>query len=172
MTITTEHLIIRPLLVSDAEDVFEYESLPEITEPAGSTPITSLEQVQRTLEMWLEEDEKYAICLKETGKVIGHISVDPDSDEDREDTREFSFRIAPPYQKRGYMTETLRAMTAELFSRGIQFIWACCFKGNEASRRVIEKAGFEFIREGEFYSENLDKDFISLEYRISKMPET
>ena len=171
MDITTERLIIRPLAESDAEDIFAYASDARVMESAGRKAFDSLAETRETVREWVEEEERYALVLRETGRVIGHIAVEPDSEEEREDTRELGFMLLPAYQHQGLMTEAVRAVVPALFARGIEYVWACCFRDNPASKRLIEKCGFVLQQEGEYYSESLDRDFDTYEYRISKSGE-
>ena len=78
--IETERLYLRPRLVSDAEDIFAYASLPEVTWPAGFPPAESVEAEAYYLEnimpkRWSEKKipAGYGICLKGTNKVIGSV---------------------------------------------------------------------------------------------------
>lgn len=57
--IETERLYLRQRLVSDAEDIFAYVSLPELTWPAVFPPAESVEEEENYLEnimpkRWIE----------------------------------------------------------------------------------------------------------------------
>lgn len=107
--------------------------------------------------------------LLETNKVIGHIAVDPDSEEGRIDTRELGCVLNAKYHRRGIMSEAIGEVIDYLFrEEGVEIVWACCFQKNVASKGMIEKCGFHFIKEGTFYSSSLGKEFLSYEYCITK----
>ncbi|MCI3922686.1 GNAT family N-acetyltransferase [Paenibacillus sp. TRM 82003] len=56
----------------------------------------------------------------------------------------------PPYQGKGYMTESIAAMKAWLFEHpNVALVIADTEKGNTASHRVLEKAGATRYRESE-----------------------
>jgi len=64
------------------------------------------------------------------------------------------------------MSEAVKAVLKELENEGITYVWACCFKGNEASERLIRKMGFEFQKEGTFEAQN-DRTYESYEFRMT-----
>lgn len=57
------------------------------------------------------------------------------------------------------MTEVVYEILNYLFINDIEYVYACCFKNNNASKGLIEKCGFTLENEGSFYSESLDKTF-------------
>lgn len=170
MQLETARLIIRPMRETDAEAIFLYASDSRVTEPAGWKAHSCIQQTEAYVRSCLDDEKaaKHVITLRGTGEVIGQLSIDADSEEGRPDTRELGFMIRRDWQNKGYMTEAVNAVVDELFSEGIRYVWACCFKGNAASKRVIEKCGFAFQQEGEYESHSLGKTFESLEYRISR----
>lgn len=168
MEFQTEQISVRPLRMADAADVYAYASQPDVTEAAGWAAHVSPEQSARILASWVAENDHFAIVWRETGRVIGHIAVYPDSEEGRDDTRELGFVLRREYHRRGVMTAVVRGTLDELRRQGVRHVWACCFQGNEASRALIEKCGFAFRQEGEFYSDTLNKRFASLEYCLTQ----
>lgn len=167
MKIETERLTIRPFTGKDANDVHEYCSQAGVGEGAGWPAHESREQTSEILAGWMKDGCKHAIVWRETGQVVGHIAADPDSEEDRADTRELGCALNQKFQRRGVMTEAITAMLHYLFQNGIVYIWACCFQHNVPSKGMIEKCGFLFQQEGTYYSEALRKTFASYEYRLS-----
>lgn len=155
--------------MADLQDVYEYCSQPGIGVSAGWSAHKSIQETADILNSWITEECKHAIVLKGKGKVIGHISIDADSEEKRSDTREIGCALNEGYHRQGIMTEAIKATVNSLFQvEQIQYIWACCFQNNIASKGMIEKCGFIFQQEGIFDSKSLNKKFASYEYRISK----
>ena len=62
--------------------------------------------------------------------------------------------------------EAIGVVLKELAKHNIVYVWACCFKENVASERLIRSIGFEFQQEGVFNSPN-DKEYESLEFRMT-----
>ena len=74
--INTERLFIRPFRPRDAEDVFEWRSDPEVNRFMPYPCDGSVEEVRQRLEKWIADNDKFAIELKGTGRVIGDISLE------------------------------------------------------------------------------------------------
>lgn len=169
MQLYTNRLLIRPFLISDLPDVYEYCSQDGVGTNAGWAAHKSPEESGQILGEWISAGNKHAIVLLESDKVVGHISVDPDSEENRADTREIGCALNLRYQRKGIMTEALQAVLEYLFeSDTAEFVWACCFQSNAASKGMIEKCGFKFVQNGVFFASSLGREFPSYEYRISK----
>lgn len=168
MKLTTARLTIRPFQPEDVEDVHEYCAQPGVGENAGWPTHESMHQTSQILTDWIAAGYKHAIIWRENGKVIGHIAINPDSEENRTDTCELGCALNRDYQRRGVMTEVIKATVEYLFQNGVEYVWACCFQSNIPSRKMIEKCGFIFQQEGTYFSEGLHRTFPSYEYRVSK----
>lgn len=168
MKIETNRLLLRSFTEEDRNDVFEYCSQEDVGEKAGWPAHKSADDTAQALEDWINNKNQLAIVWRENGKVIGHVAIHEDSEEGRGDTRELGCALNHDYQCRGIMSEAVRAVIDFLFGHGIVFIWACCFQENIASRKMIEKCGFQFQQKGTFYSRKLDRTFRSYEYCLSK----
>lgn len=58
--------------------------------------------------------------------------------------RTLAFAVFPPYQRKGYMEEALNAYIAHVFrDQAISYIHCGHFADNEASRRLLQKTGFQ-----------------------------
>ncbi len=66
------------------------------------------------------------------------------------------------------MTEVLNAILEYLFSKNINYIYACCFQNNLASKHLIEKCGFDFEQEGSFYAKTMNKNFDTYEFVFTR----
>ena len=168
MRINTERLLLRNFSRGDVADVFEYCSQEGVGEMAGWPAHKAIDETEKMLDEWINNKNIFAIVWKKNGKVIGHLAVNADSEENRDDTRELGCALNRNYQRRGIMTEAIRAVLGCFFTNGIAFIWACCFQNNAASKGMIEKCGFSFQQEGTFYAKRLDKTFPSYEYRMTR----
>lgn len=167
MALHTADLLIRPFVPEDLEDVYAFCRLPQVMDPSGMAPAhTTIDQTRQELARWIEGGRRLAIVLPAAGRVIGEISVNPDSEEGREDTRELGFVLHPDYQHRGYMTQTVLAILEQLKERGIRYVWACCFVDNAPSKALIERCGFAFQQRGTYTVKATGQVHESLEYRI------
>ena len=145
--IETERLVLRVRIVTDAEDIYAYASLPEVAYPAGFPPVKTLEDEIYYLEHILpERNEKdnlpagYGIIVKGTDTIIGSVDF-PRRYED--DVLEIGYILHPDYWGRGYVPEAARALIdlgfKELVPHKIELV---CFGYNIQSQRVAEKLGF------------------------------
>lgn len=168
MKVETDRLLLRNFTYGDVDDVFEYCSQEGVGQMAGWPVHQSIDETKKILDGWTKNKDIFAVVCKENGKVIGHLAVNADSEENREDTREFGCALNRNYQRKGIMTEAILAVLNCLFAQGIAFVWACCFQNNIASKGMIEKCGFSFQQEGTFYAKRLHKAFLSYEYRMTR----
>jgi RimJ/RimL family protein N-acetyltransferase len=100
----------------------------------------------------MESKDIYCIVLKENGKVIGMIDLEPDGLRYGVNALVISYYLGEQYASKGYMTEALREMIRYVFDeRGVDVLAVRAFRDNEASGRLIEKLGFIYegcIRRG------------------------
>ena len=83
----------------------------------------------------------YAITLADNGAFVGCAGIEPHDDTD---TVELGYWIGEPYWNRGIATEAAHAVIDMVFrTRTIEAIEARCRVTNHASRRVIQKSGFQ-----------------------------
>lgn len=162
--IETTRTVLRNFQKDDLSALHDYAKLVGVGEGAGWKHHESLDETTAMLETFIVNKRAYAIVSKKEQKLIGHISVHPDSEGGKDDTKELGFVLHPNYHNQGIMTEVIQAILDNLFSQDISYVYACCFQNNSASKRVIEKSGFLFEQEGEFFSQSLAQVFSSYEY--------
>ncbi|WP_099866912.1 GNAT family N-acetyltransferase [Pararhizobium haloflavum] len=83
----------------------------------------------------------YAVTIAETGEFVGCAGIEPHADEE---TVELGYWIGEAFWNRGYATEAAHAVIDMIFrTRDVTAIEARCRVTNPASRRVIQKSGFQ-----------------------------
>ena len=145
--IETERLVLRVRTVADAEDIFDYASLPEVSYPAGFTPVKTLEDEIYYLEHILPERNQkdnlpagYGIVPKGTNNVIGSVDF---NHRHEDDVLEIGYTLHPDYWGRGYVPEAARTLIDLAFKElNLHKIELSCFGYNLQSQRVAEKLGF------------------------------
>lgn len=142
--IETERLILRDASVDDAEDMFEYAKLEEVTKYLSWKPHLSLKDSEKILEMLskeAKEKDSYvlkAIVLKENDKMIGTIDARIFGDGLKD--AEFGYCLNPKYWNKGYMSEALKAFIQGLHrEHGIENVFGSFERENIASKRVMQK---------------------------------
>lgn len=151
--IETERLILRPFKESDLEDFYEYASEEGVGEMAGWEHHASIEKSKEILDIFISEDKTFAICCKESGKVIGSLGVEFYGMEaaltefDGYVGREIGFVLAKKYWGKGLMPEAVKAVIDYLFNElDYDFLLCGYYDFNIQSKKVQEKCGFKPYR--------------------------
>lgn len=88
----------------------------------------------------------YAITKAENGEFLGCCALEPHQ---HDEALELGYWLGQPYWNKGYGTEAAHALIDMAFrTRQIDHIDARCRVTNIASRRVIQKCGFQFQGSG------------------------
>jgi len=152
-TIETDRLILRPFEQADLDDFFEYASVEGTGEMAGWHHHQDKQKSQEILDLFISEDKTFAVCLRQSGKVIGSLGVEKYGMEDKLTEfngyrgREIGYVLSRDYWGRGLMTEAVRAVIDYLFNEcDLDFLTCGYYDFNSRSRRVQEKCGFRPYR--------------------------
>lgn len=147
-TLTTERLILRPMRVSDAYDMYEYACRADVTEYLLWSPHDSIFLTKDYL-AYIEKRYKaaefydWAITLADSGKMIGtagFTKIDVQNS-----CGEIGYVLNPDYHGKGIATEAARRVIKFGFEDvGLHRIEAKFMRGNDASLRVMEKLGMTF----------------------------
>ncbi|MBR5048761.1 MAG: GNAT family N-acetyltransferase [Erysipelotrichaceae bacterium] len=91
---------------------------------------------------YVGRDDILAIRLRETGKLIGILSIFAQKDDG---SCEIGYGLGSRYWNCGYASEAVKRLIEHLFTdRNMKKIYASFFTGNDSSRRVMEKCGMTF----------------------------
>ena len=153
----TDRLLLRPWDEMDADELYELAKEPEIGFWCGWEPHKDIRDSLFALHNFLEAKETYAICLKETGRVVGSIGLLFDGDLIKNPNEcELGFWIGKPYQRKGYAFEAAEEIIRHAFDdMNIDLIWCSHYEDNIKSKGLQEKLGFSFCYIDE--KENLSK---------------
>ncbi len=141
-SIRTRRLVLRTARMSDAQDLYEYSSDPEVARHVLWTAHTSIHQTRNYIRYLLRQyksgaPSSYVITLKDNGKVIGTIGYMWVRPEDR--SAEVGYSLHRAYWNQGIMTEALEAVLALGFLRlNLNRIEAQHETANPASGRVMQ----------------------------------
>ncbi|MCX2720486.1 GNAT family N-acetyltransferase [Lentiprolixibacter aurantiacus] len=147
MILQTERLILREMLPSDETNMLRLHSHPQVQQYTGDTIITTLEGIHGKIEEKIAEYKKYGYgrwvaILREEMEFIGWagLSYLPEFDE-----IDLGYRFLPEFWGRGLATEASRAILKYGFEElKLNRIIAMALPDNEASIRVMQKAGMQF----------------------------
>lgn len=139
----THRVYLRPLQAEDKAALFEVVKHPEV---AKGNPWQSPENIQNFDFSWGEKQSYFgkelAFCDNDTGSVIGSGGVYIDEEHHK---ARLGYILHPPYWNQGYMTEIVKLLTSIAFERvGLHRVEATVYSFNQASSRVLEKAGYQY----------------------------
>lgn len=143
--ITTERLYLRSWTVEDMQGYILFGTDPDVMIPAGLKPARTAAEAREGLRRSVNTPWGFAITLRSTGEIIGQIKYQDDLTRSYVESLSVAFELAKCHWGCGYMTEALRAVVRNAFEEyDVDLLVASHFKGNERSKRVIERAGFLF----------------------------
>ncbi len=147
--IETERLLLRPWNDRDASSLYKYASDPDVGTPAGWQPHTSLDMSLEIIRTVFSAPETYAVVWKETNEPIGCCGIVPQgsrlSSEIKENDAEIGYWLGNPYWGNGIIPEAVTALIEHAKkSLNKDTFWIGFYDGNDKSRRVAEKCGFEY----------------------------
>lgn len=162
-TIQTSRLILRPLTVADAPDVFEWVGDPVANRYMPYSLYTDVEQVKGWIRQISPDDCEFGFVLKETGKVIGAGSIGLNDD----GKYELGYNLNRAYWGQGFATEAARALIQWAYNQlGARDFAAAYVTANAASGGVLRKCGFQFEKYGQYSrfdgSETFEATFMKL----------
>lgn len=143
-TLTTPRLLLRRFTSEDAPAMWELLRDEEVNTFLPWFPVKTLEEARQHLqERYLSQYSRvqsyhYAVCLRETGQLIGYANV---SDTE---ARDLGYGFRKEFWHQGFATEAARAMVEQLRRDGVPYITATHDVNNPHSGAVMRKLGMEY----------------------------
>lgn len=144
-----ETVELRPVEEEDVEFLQKLVNDPRVRAGIGaSEPINRTEEAE-WIDSISESDEIHLLfCLD--GTRLGILGMHPEHD--TWDNAEVGYMLTPEEWDKGYTTDALERFCQYCFEeRAMHKLWAKAYETNPASRRVLEKVGFQ--EEGIFRKE-------------------
>lgn len=144
----TQRLILRPLKMRDAHDLYAYARDPEVSRHVLWDAHESVWQSRQYLRAALRQYRRglpgsFAITLRQSGRMIGTIGFMWVNTDHR--SAEVGYSLARDYWNQGIMTEALRAViTFGLDTLRLHRIEAQHETDNPASGRVMAHVGMQY----------------------------
>ena len=143
---TTPRLLVRALVDSDSEAVFEYRALPEVSRYQFWGP-RSVDEVRARVASMPDaatatpgEWVAFGLTLRDTGQLIGDCCYRITLAESQ--TAEIGITLAPAFQGRGFASEAVRALLGHLFdTREFHRVIASVDPRNAASIALLGRIG-------------------------------
>ena len=171
INLETERLIIRDYKETDLKDMHRLWSDMKTMSYLDDILCHTIEDTAKYLKQGMEnaDGHYFCICDKETEKYMGSIGYTITDMTPLGKIVHMGYMLLPEYNNQGFMTEAVKKVIEFAFTKDNCIrITTGCVKEHEASRKVMEKAGFR--KEGERikaqYHDGIMKD--SVEYAINK----
>lgn len=177
----TPRLVLRPLYLNDAQDVFEYSSNPNVTRYNDCEPFKAIQESTEFIKLTqnLNADNSLsflAIVDKNLNKVIGTVGLFRRTDLSKW-SLELGYSLGESSWGKGYATEAVRSLMDYAFAilPGLERIEATCLTPNLASQRVLEKVGMQregilrnyYKKDGYLYN-SYQYSILRAEYQLNK----
>ena len=146
---------------SDAKCLYHFAKNPNIGPIAGWPPHESEENSLNIIKTVFTREECYAIVKDNVPIGCAELLIHPNCNHWwGEESAELGYWVAEEHQGQGYATEACEILIKRAFDDlNIKQIFATFKKGNLASKRVLEKLGFEY------YTELNNIDYLNQPYR-------
>lgn len=139
---STPRLIIRRFLPEDWRDLHEYLSNAEVLRYEPYEPFTEEQSKQEAIRR-AGNEAFWAVCLKDSGKLIGNVFFEKQDF----DTWELGYVFNSAFWGNGYATESAKAVVSNAFkNHNARRIKAMCDPLNAPSWKLMERLGMR--REG------------------------
>ncbi len=156
--IETERLILREILPTDEEGLFELDSNPKVHTYLGNNAVENIDQIREAIKKIRQQyiDNgigRWAIIDKETNNFIGWSGLKfvTETTNNHINFYDLGYRLIEQYWGKGIATETTKATLQYAFETlNVTEIFAMCEIGNVSSKNVLEKSGFKFIETFDF----------------------
>lgn len=144
----TRRLTLRPWREGDAPMLYEYAKDPRIGPMCGWKPHESVEESREVIRTCLAVEGTFAVVPNDVGHAVGSLGImrsGQGSAAIGEDEAEIGYWIGVPYWGQGLIPEAICEALRYCFEElGCTGVWCGYFDGNEKSKRVQEKCGFEY----------------------------
>ncbi|MEQ9348628.1 MAG: GNAT family protein [Thalassospira sp.] len=138
--IITDRLNIRRFVEADAAELFDYISNPRVN-CFVDDKVTTLEQAKVKARKRAKDEACLAVCLKETGTLIGELLLHKDG-RYQPDTYSVGWNFNEKVEGKGYARESAHALFDHLFTQlGARRLYAYVEDDNLKSQKLCEKLG-------------------------------
>lgn len=149
----TERLVLRRFTAADVDAVTALDADPAVMRYINGGRPTPREEIEHDyLPAWLAYYDRgdrwgfWAAVEKATGAFLGWFHLRPQP-EDPPDEPELGYRLVQAAWGKGYAAEGSRALVHKAFEElGATRVYATTMVVNEASWRVMQKAGLRYVR--------------------------
>jgi len=148
-TLETDRLILREWRLEDLDNLYECMGNPNVGPVGGWEPHADRHASLSVLKAFIEDNDRWAVALKKSEKAIGAVRLYPDENRGQFSARHsawlINYFLAQAHWGQGYMTEAVQRVVQYAFEEmGAELLGVSHRPGNDRSKRVIEKCGFQY----------------------------
>ncbi|BCY29100.1 GNAT family N-acetyltransferase [Flavobacterium okayamense] len=155
LKLETERLILRPLELSDVDDMFAMDSNPNVHIYLGNNPLKTKEEslgYLKNIQNQYKENGigRFAMIKKESNEFIGWCGLKFITEEENNHSHfyEIGYRLKEEFWGKGYAYEAAKAWYEYAFNKlKVDTLYASAHIDNKGSRRILEKIGLQFKNE-------------------------
>lgn len=154
----TERFILREILPTDVDKLFELDSDPEVHRYLGNSPVTGKDQIIDVINFIRQQyvDNgigRWAIIDKKTNDFIGWTGLKfvTDLTNNHKNYYDLGYRLIKKYWGQGIATETALASLNYAFDKlNANEVYAMADCENDSSNKILNKIGLSFIETFDF----------------------
>jgi ribosomal-protein-alanine N-acetyltransferase len=151
--IETKRLILREILPTDVDGLFELDSDPEVHKYLGNKPVKDKNQIIDIINFIRQQYKdngigRWAIIDKKTNNFIGWsgIKLVTELTNNHQNYYELGYRLIKRYWGQGIATETAVASLEFAFDKlKTDEVYAIADCKNDGSNKILQKVGLQFI---------------------------
>lgn len=151
----TERLILRPLELSDVDDMFAMDSNPNVHLYLGNNPLKTKEEslgYLKNIQNQYKENGigRFAMIKKDSNEFIGWCGIKFITEEENNHSHfyEIGYRLKEEFWGKGYAYEAAKKWCDYAFNTlKVDTLYASAHIDNKGSRRILEKIGLQLKNE-------------------------
>ena len=155
LILETDRLILRQMLLSDAEALFEMDSNPKVHQYLWNKPLTDISEVNSYVKLvraqYIQNNiGRFVVILKETNKLIGWAGLKYNTEmaNNKVGFYDIGYRLNEKFWGKGYASEASFAWLDYGFDvMKIKIMEAAAHKENIASNRILQKIGLKMTEQ-------------------------
>ena len=170
--IETERLILRNIVPSDVDGMYELDSDPDVHKYLGNNPLKNKSQSEEVIDLIIKQYAEFgigrwAMVNKQTNEFMGWsgLKLNTITLNDHTNFYDIGYRIIKRFWGKGYATESaLAALDYGFNILNLKTIYGITELNNQASHQVLLKIGLKHIENFHDKTSNLNLRW----YKISK----
>lgn len=151
----TERLLLRPLELSDVDDMFDMDSNPNVHLYLGNNPLKTKEESLGYLKNIQNQYKvngigRFAMLTRDSKEFIGWCGLKFITEEENNHSHfyEIGYRLKEEFWGNGYAYEAAKAWYEYAFNvLKVDTLYASAHIDNKGSRRILEKIGLQLKNE-------------------------